>query len=212
MEAVKACNILITGPNQGANRGLGLEMAKQLLEVHCSNICHDQDGPDSEALRELAKKHPSVVTLVQLDVVDQWSIKESAKKVGSLLGKNGLNLLVNNAAMLPHKKNMMTATVEDMQNTFNTNVIGPLFEYLPYLRTAAKAKGRPGMSCNIAAVINISTDSASMSIVPVMKEPFPPFPYSINKVCKNPKTLIGVRNSHLYADEILYYTGKTMPW
>ncbi|XP_016307137.1 LOW QUALITY PROTEIN: uncharacterized oxidoreductase C977.08/C1348.09-like [Sinocyclocheilus anshuiensis] len=150
-------------------------MAKQLLEVHCSNICRDPDGPNSEVtLRELAKKHPSVVTLVQLDVADQCSIKESAKKVGSLLGKNGLNLLVNNAAMLT-QKNMMTATVEDMQNAFNTNVIGPLFvirEYLPYRRTAAKAKGRPGMSCNKAAVINTSTDSASMSIMPVMNEPF----------------------------------------
>uniref|UniRef100_A0A673NB78 Uncharacterized protein n=1 Tax=Sinocyclocheilus rhinocerous TaxID=307959 RepID=A0A673NB78_9TELE len=183
----ESMHILITG----ANQGLGLEMAKQLLEVHCSNICRDPDGPNSEALRELAKKHPSVVTLVQLDVADQCSIKESAKKVGSLLGKNGLNLLVNNAA--------------DMQNTFNTNVIGPLFvirEYLPYLSAATKAKGRPGMSCNKAAVINISTDSASMSIMPVMKEPFPLFPYSISKVCKNPKTLIGCANE-LCADEIL---------
>ncbi|XP_016150781.1 C-factor-like [Sinocyclocheilus grahami] len=202
MEAVKACNILITGPNQG----MGLETVKQLLEDSCQKgdiFLHNPDRSKSEALRELAKKHPSVVTLVQLDVVDQWSIKESAKKVGSLLGKNGLNLLVNNAAMLPHKKNMMTATVEDMQNTFNTNVIGPLFviqEYLPYLRTAAKAKGRPGMSCNIAAVINISTDSASMSIVPVMKEPFPPFPYSINKARLNMLTIYTARD---LKDEIL---------
>ncbi|XP_016371571.1 C-factor-like [Sinocyclocheilus rhinocerous] len=117
--------------------------------------------------------------------------------------ENGLNLLVNNAAVLP-QKTMMTATVEDMQNTFNTNVIGPLFvirEYLPYLRRAAKAKGRPGMSCDKAAVINISTDSASMSIMPVMKEPFPLFPYSISKTGLNMLTIYTARD--LQADEIL---------
>ncbi|KAL0196955.1 hypothetical protein M9458_005495, partial [Cirrhinus mrigala] len=122
-------------------------------------------------------------------------IKESAKKVGSLLGRNGLNLLINNAAMSP-LKTMLTATVEDMQNAFNTNMIGPLFvirclkylvvnvfnqEYLPYLKTAAKASGKPGMSCDKAAVINISTDSGSMTIMPEIIDPFPFFPYSISK-------------------------------
>ncbi|KAF4115757.1 hypothetical protein G5714_003246 [Onychostoma macrolepis] len=244
MAALKACSALVTG----ANRGLGLEMVKQLLEARCSNIfdaCRDPDGPNSEEylpyLRTAAKakgkpgmscdkaavinistdaasmsimpvlKEPfpffpySISKVFKNPKTDglQKIIKESAKKVGSLLGKNGLNLLVNNAAVLP-QKTLLTATVEDMQSTFNTNVIGPLFvirEYLPYLRTAAKAKGKPGMSCDKAAVINISTDSASMSIMPVMKEPFPFFPYSISKAGLNMLTIYTARD--LKADEIL---------
>ncbi|XP_016307085.1 dehydrogenase/reductase SDR family member 7B-like [Sinocyclocheilus anshuiensis] len=125
MAAVKACNILITG----ANRGLGLETVKQLLENSCQKhifaTCRDPDGPKSEALRELARKHPSVITIIRLDVDDPCSIKESAKKVGSLLGNNGLNLLVNNAAIVA-RGTIHTSRVEDMKNTFNTNVIGPL--------------------------------------------------------------------------------------
>uniref|UniRef100_A0A8C1N9V8 Uncharacterized protein n=1 Tax=Cyprinus carpio TaxID=7962 RepID=A0A8C1N9V8_CYPCA len=177
MAALKACSALVSG----ANRGLGLEMVKQLLEACCSNIfaaCHDPDGPNSE--------------------VSIQEFRISAKKVGSLLGKNGLNLLVNNATVLP-QKTMLTATVEDMQNTFNTNVIGALFvirEYLPYLRTAAKASGKPGMSCDKAAVINISTDSASMSFMPVLKEPFPFFPYSISKAPKNTKIVLMCFKKH----------------
>ncbi|KAL0196954.1 hypothetical protein M9458_005494, partial [Cirrhinus mrigala] len=150
-------------------------------------------------------------------------IKESAQKVGSLLGKNGLNLILNNAAVLP-QKTMLTTTVEDMLNTFNTNVIGPLFvirvmeitfeskpnlqrdfssssEYLPYLKTAAKASGKPGMSCDKAAVINISTDASSMAIMPVLKEPFPLFPYSISKAGLNMLTIYTARD--FKADEIL---------
>ncbi|XP_048025697.1 C-factor [Megalobrama amblycephala] len=202
MATLKACSALVTG----ANRGLGLEMVKQLLEAHCSKIfaaCRDPDGTNSEALRQLAKEHPGVITMVQLDVADPNSIKESAKKVGSLLGKNGLNLIINNAAVLP-QKTMWTTTVEDMINTFNTNVIGPLFvirEYLPYLQAAAKASGKPGMSCDKAAVINISTDASSMVIMPSLPEPFPLFPYSISKAGLNMLTVYTARD--LKADEIL---------
>ncbi|XP_051572469.1 uncharacterized protein LOC127451657 [Myxocyprinus asiaticus] len=139
MTAGKACSALITG----ANRGLGLEIFKQLLEAPCSKIfagCRDPDGLNSE-LMEIAKHFSTAISVVLLDVADPCSIKESAKKVGSLLGENILNLLMDNAGVLP-QKTMFTATVEDMQNTVNTNVIGTLFvirEYLYYLRIAAKA-------------------------------------------------------------------------
>nr|XP_055042352.1 C-factor [Misgurnus anguillicaudatus] len=202
MATLKSCSALVTG----ANRGLGLEIVKQLLEGHCFKIfagCRDPDGPNSESLRELASKHPSIVTLVRIDVADPRSIKESAEKVSSLLGNSGLNLLVNNAAVLP-QKSMLTATVKDMQDTFNTNVIGPMLvirEYLPYLRAAAKASAKAGLSCDKAAIVNISTDSASMSIVPTMQAPFPLFPYSISKAGLNMLTVCSAME--LKEDEIL---------
>ncbi|XP_067284881.1 C-signal [Pseudorasbora parva] len=204
MAAVKACNILITG----ANRGLGLEMVKQLSEDSCQNrhifaTCRDPDGPKSEALRELAKKHPSVITIIRLDADDPCSIKESAKKVGSLVGKIGLNLLVNNAAIVA-KGTVQTSCVEDMKNTFNTNVIGPLLiirEYLPHLQTAAKASGTPGMSCNKAAVINISTLGGSMTKMPSMYSQFPVLPYCVSKAGLNMLSVLAAEE--LKVDEIL---------
>ncbi|XP_016307081.1 uncharacterized oxidoreductase TM_0019-like isoform X2 [Sinocyclocheilus anshuiensis] len=203
MAAVKACNILITG----ANRGLGLETVKQLLENSCQKhifaTCRDPDGPKSEALRELARKHPSVITIIRLDVDDPCSIKESAKKVGSLLGNNGLNLLVNNAAIVA-RGTIHTSRVEDMKNTFNTNVIGPLLiirEYLQYLQTAAKASGTPGMSCNKAAVINISSVAGSMTRKPSNHIQSTVLPYSMSKAGFNTLTVLAAEE--LKADEIL---------
>ncbi|XP_067228184.1 C-signal-like [Chanodichthys erythropterus] len=202
--AVKACNILITG----ANRGLGLELVKQLSEDSCQKrhifaTCRDPDGPKSEALRELAKKHPSVITIIRLDADDPCSVKESAKKVGSLVGKNGLNLLVNNAAILA-SGTVQTSSVEDMKNTFNTNVIGPLLitrEFLSCLQTAAKASGTPGMSCSKAAFINISTLGGSISSIPPLYTQFPNLPYAVSKAALNMLTVLAAEE--LKADEIL---------
>ncbi|KAK7167130.1 hypothetical protein R3I94_001511 [Phoxinus phoxinus] len=204
MAAVKACKILITG----ANRGLGLEMVKQLSEDSCQKhhifaTCRDPDGQKSEELRELVKKHPSAITVIRLDADDPCSIKESAKKVGSLVGKSGLNLLVNNAAIVANGT-ILTSRVEDMKNTFNTNVIGPLLiirEYLPILQTAAKASGTPGMSCNKAAVINISTLGGSMTRMPSMYGQFPVLPYCVSKAGFNMLTVLAAEE--LKPNEIL---------
>uniref|UniRef100_A0A8C1QX70 C-factor-like n=1 Tax=Cyprinus carpio TaxID=7962 RepID=A0A8C1QX70_CYPCA len=204
MAVVKACKILITG----ANRGLGLEIVKQLSEnsfpkQHIFATCRDPDGPKSEALRELVKKHPSAITIIRLDANDPSSVKESAKKVGSLLGNNGLNLLVNNAGIVANGT-IQTTTVEDMKNTFNTNVIGPLLiirEYLPYLQMAAKASGTPGMSSNKAAVINISSVAGSMTRMPSIYKHFPTLPYGVSKAGFNMLTVLAAEE--FKADEIL---------
>ena len=65
------------------------------------------------------------VALSPSDATDPCSIKESAQRVGSLLGKEGLNMLVNNAGVLPHG-NIQSTSSEDMQSAFKTNVMGPM--------------------------------------------------------------------------------------
>ncbi|XP_062388905.1 uncharacterized protein LOC134077359 isoform X2 [Sardina pilchardus] len=192
--AEKSCNLLITG----ANRGLGLEMVKQLAEKPIPNrkifaCCRDPSAPKAQSLQELAKKHPGVIHVIRLDVNDLSSIQESAKKVGSIVGKDGLNLLVNNAAMATYD-NTETAKLKDLQDTFNTNVVGTMMvtkEFLPYLREGAKSSGKAGMSCCKAAVINISTILASISQAPEIISLFPvlALSYRISKAGLNMMTV-----------------------
>lgn len=59
------------------------------------------------------------------DTSDLCSITECRKQVSALVGDEGLNLLVNNAGILI-KTTLLDTTCEDMQNTFNTNVLGPM--------------------------------------------------------------------------------------
>uniref|UniRef100_A0A8C8C691 C-factor n=1 Tax=Oncorhynchus tshawytscha TaxID=74940 RepID=A0A8C8C691_ONCTS len=155
--AAEACSVLITG----ANRGLGLEML-----LAC---CRDLDGLRAEGLRDLAKKHPNVITVVRLG---EYSLCSILLQVGSLVGKAGLNLLVNNTGMLTHRT-MQTTSTQEIQAAFNTNILGPMDEFLPYLQSAATASGKPGLSFNKPAVVSISSMVASMATIKEMCSFFP---------------------------------------
>uniref|UniRef100_A0A8B9GPT6 Zgc:92161 n=1 Tax=Astyanax mexicanus TaxID=7994 RepID=A0A8B9GPT6_ASTMX len=175
-------SILITG----ANRGLGFEMVRQLVEGPCKprNVfaaCRNPDGAQAEV--KVAGLNP--------DATDPSSIQESAKVVGSKLKGRGLNVLVNNAGVMA-AGNMEDTTDDNMLSAFSTNVMGPMNVikgFLPYLRTAAKSCDKPGMSCCKAAVINISTALGSMSSIPQLYSVFPAFSYSISKAGLNMLTV-----------------------
>lgn len=186
--SAQTVSVLITG----ANRGLGLEMVKQMVQSQppmrkVFACCRDPDGPRAEALQALAKKHPDIIKVIHMDTTDLSSIKQSAQKVGSLVGKGGLNLLINNAGMLI-KSVMLKTSPEDMQISFNTNVIGPMNiikEFLPHLQAAAKASMMPGMSCSKAAIINISSLLGSMTAVQETYGYFPAVSYRVSKAGLN---------------------------
>ncbi|XP_026211995.1 C-factor-like [Anabas testudineus] len=203
--AAQPISILITG----ANRGLGLEMVKQMLETSqpvkkLFACCRDPDGPKAEALRTLAKKYPNVISIIHLDASDPSSIKKLAQQVGSVVGTEGLNLLINNAGIL-HRDSLQTTTTENMQNTFTTNVVGPTNitkEFLPLLRAAVKASGKPGMSCRKAAVINISALLGSFQSIQYTYDVLPAISYRISKAGMNMLTLCA--SEELKKDDILF--------
>ncbi|XP_048846701.1 C-factor-like isoform X7 [Brienomyrus brachyistius] len=188
MAVSKAQSFLITG----ANRGLGLEMVKQLVVSRASTCrlfaaCRDPDAPKSQALQDLAKKYPKVITVIQLDTTDPRSVKEAAMKVGAKLEGAGLNVLVNNAGVLP-RGDLLHTSEEEFQTSMETNLMGPVRvtkEFLPYLIQASKASTQPGMSCSKAAVINISALLASIKLVPETYIAHPAISYRISKTALN---------------------------
>ncbi|XP_055008830.1 C-factor-like [Boleophthalmus pectinirostris] len=182
----KPISVLITG----ANRGLGLEMVKQMMQSPLNVLfacCRDPDGPKAEELRALAKKHSAIIKIIRMDTADRSSIKQAAEKVGSLLGGKGLNLVINNAATLTYS-NVADSTPEAMAKEFNTNVIGPMSviqEFLPYLRDAVKKSKVPGMSCEKAAVINLSSILGSIESRTQSFTSFQTVPYRASKAGLN---------------------------
>lgn len=153
----------------GSNRGIGLELVKQL--VGKSNqpewifaTCRDPEGPRAEELKKLAAKHQGVV-IISLDVSDPSSIKAAADQVTEHLKGAGLNLLINNAGIV-NETSLETETPESMSEVYQTNVIGPLMvsqAFLPLLKKTSQESSQKGMSCSKAAILNMSSQAGSIS-------------------------------------------------
>ncbi|XP_044213077.1 C-factor [Thunnus albacares] len=189
-------NILVTG----TNRGIGLELVKQLGEktgedAHIYACCRDPEGARAKALRELTTQYAGKITIIKLDMSDEASISAAVQAVSKQIGAGGLNLLINNAAInKPASPAPLSATgKKDMMEVYETNVVGPFLlakMFLQLLKTAAeigsleKDKG-DDMSCRRSAIINISTLISSIEKCPETFPTAPMYPYRTSKAALN---------------------------
>ncbi|KAL8194855.1 UNVERIFIED_CONTAM: hypothetical protein K2H54_037214 [Gekko kuhli] len=156
---LNARSVLVTG----SNRGIGLELVRKLVGKSKGPewifaTCRDPEGPRAQDLKHLAAKYRCVIIL-QMDTSDPSSIQAAAARVKEHLQGAGLNLLINNAAIIK-LSTLESETAEDMSEVYKTNVIGPMLvtqAFLPLLRKASQESPQKGMSCSKAAIINVSS-------------------------------------------------------
>ncbi|XP_078524982.1 uncharacterized protein LOC144798086 [Lissotriton helveticus] len=120
-----ARTILITG----CNRGIGLEIVRQLLAKpnapeQIFATCRAPDSPQCQTLNELAAKN-SNLKVIQLEATDPTSVNKAAKDLEAHLKGAGLNVLINNAGIMP-PSTLETVDAEDLLHVYTTNVVGPL--------------------------------------------------------------------------------------
>ncbi|KAM4572498.1 C-signal-like [Odontesthes bonariensis] len=189
-------NILVTG----TNRGIGLELVKQLAEktakeVHIYACCREPGGARAEALKELTSQYPGKIIVIKLDVADEDSISAAVQAVRQHIGTGGLNLLINNAAInkpAPPAPLMATAK-KDMMEVYETNVVGPFIltkMILPLLQRAAERystdkENGDEMSCRRSAIINMSTLISSIEKCPETFSGAQMYPYRTSKAALN---------------------------
>ena len=104
--------VLITG----ANRGIGLELARQFNEAGWQVIGTARKPDQAEALRGHG------VRIMQLDVTDQDSVDQMAVD----LGKQAVDLLINNAGILPRAPSISETDFDDVTLALAVNTIGPM--------------------------------------------------------------------------------------
>ncbi|CAM9807139.1 unnamed protein product, partial [Phaeothamnion confervicola] len=143
----------------GANRGIGLEMAKQLLGRTQGVIVGACRSPnDATALQQLVEGNPNRVRIMQLDLTDQASITAMGDRMANDHGR--CDLLLNVAGILgdakttPGPERSLSAVERDwMLYSIQVNCVGPVMvtQALRALLHTAKTSRAPSVVANISA-------------------------------------------------------------
>ncbi|XP_054856208.1 C-factor-like [Eublepharis macularius] len=158
-------SVLVTG----SNRGIGLELVRQLVgrskqPEWIFATCRDPEGSRVQDLKNLAAKYQGV-KIVPMDVADPSSVQAAAARVTEHLQGAGLNLLINNAGIV-RDRTLESETPKDMSEVYKNNTIGPMMvsqAFLPLLRKASRESPQKGMSCSKAAIVNMSSEAGSIT-------------------------------------------------
>jgi len=151
---------------QGASRGIGLEMTKQLLEKGYLVMATCRDPEGSTRLSELSQRFPDELVVSRLDVTDDESIASTAARVESEFGGT-LDLLVNSAGILQDEQNrperQLTAINRDwMMQSFDVNSIGPTLVVAAmqeYLKRKKGSERKRAVIANISARVGSIEDN-----------------------------------------------------
>lgn len=156
----------------GANRGLGLEMTRQLLARGDRVVAACRHPGKALPLTRLAGEHPGRLHVLPLDLADARSIGELAREVGAL--DLDIDLLVNNAGILHEHERFGSIESKALRESFAVNAEGPFL-----LTQALQADLADG-----AKVVNMTSTLGSLSRTDSLYSPS----YAIGKAALNMAT------------------------
>ena len=171
----------------GCNRGIGLELVKQILNLSTPprNIfatCRSLEN--ASELKNLAASN-SNLHLIEFDVTDFQAIGHVISEVEKRLEGQGLNLVINNAGVMD-RANVNDVTAQGMIDVFNTNVVAPLMltkGFLPLIRRAASQSNDQGSTKTVVA--NISSFLGSITNTNGGRYPYRTSKAALNMVTKS---------------------------
>ena len=122
LAAAIACGVVAQTPSEptvvitGANRGLGLEFARQFSAAGYQVIGTARRPEAADELRSLG------VRIVKLDVVDSESVEQFA----TALGDGPVDILINNAGIGGRALSIDELDVDAVDRFFQVNCLGPM--------------------------------------------------------------------------------------
>lgn len=159
----------------GAERGLGYEMAKVLLEDGYT-VFAGRYNKDWKLLDELNAKYPDSLYVVDLDVSSDASVKEAAGFIRSKTDR--IDVLVNNSAISGNYDPTIFDELDfdEMLRVFNVNCLGATRVTNELIRLI--------MNSDKKLIMNISSEAGSISTTLTICSK-PPCCWSMNRKAKN---------------------------
>jgi NAD(P)-dependent dehydrogenase (short-subunit alcohol dehydrogenase family) len=176
----------------GANRGLGLETARQLGRRGMSVIVGARDQAKGQTAADLLRGEGIDATSVELDVCSRASVRRARDRIAA--EHDRLDILVNNAGILPEAAADFDGPIDGelFRQTFETNVFGAvnaIEEFLPLL--AASSAGR---------IVNVSSTMGSLSDQSDPSSPYYDVPFLAYRASKTALNGVTVAMSKLLAE------------
>jgi NAD(P)-dependent dehydrogenase (short-subunit alcohol dehydrogenase family) len=107
----------------GGNRGIGFEVCRALAREGAKVVLGARDEAAGEKAAESLRSEGLDVVSRKLDVTDQASVDALAAWLESEQGR--LDVLINNAGIMPNKKNVLEATLDEAEAMWRVNTLGP---------------------------------------------------------------------------------------
>lgn len=183
----------------GANKGIGLEIARQLAQAGVSVIIGARDAERGNAAVADLSSQGLDATFVQLDVLDEASIAAAAATISDKHGR--LDILVNNAGIADWTDGVPSrASLQAVRRVVETNFFGALAvtqAMLPLLRKSRAARivnlssalaslagnGDPTSPYYSAQLIGYNASKAALNMLTVqLSEEFRGTPHVVNSV------------------------------
>jgi NAD(P)-dependent dehydrogenase (short-subunit alcohol dehydrogenase family) len=142
----------------GANRGIGLEIVRQLSRGGLTTVLAARNPAKGEAAAARLKSEGIEAPVVAIDVTDGENVRAG---VADVLGRFGrIDVLVNNAGILkegfaPEDASVFEAPIDLVMLTFATNTVGPL-RMIEAIVPGMRARG-------YGRVVNLSSGAGQLS-------------------------------------------------
>lgn len=130
----------------GANKGIGLESARQLASQGYHILLGSRDGGRGEEAAESLRKEGASVEVIVIDMASPESIDAAVQTISA--GRASLDVLVNNAGVWLDGSDMVASTAasisqEALRDTYQVNLFGVVDltqKLLPLLKAAPAAR------------------------------------------------------------------------
>lgn len=121
----------------GANRGLGLEFARQYLADGWTVYAACRDPESASELKQLEDAAGGKLLVVPIDVTDLESVKAAA----AALDGEAIDLLLNNAGVMGERgQTVGSMDYEEWENVLDINTLGPMRMAEAFVEHVARSK------------------------------------------------------------------------